>query len=171
MLVRRQTIESRSGARYADGLHSPNRVTCSQLTPYPLTIDHGVRSSVSPHYRSCFGRLKSFPSSDEHNHHQIDQIHRDWSRIEPRNPPAASQLSLLLFCHSSLPQRRCSPESVLRHPSHLRPSVSPDPQSGSSLPLRPSRICRTPHARLLRCLTGTGEYLSHKTGHFACWER
>jgi hypothetical protein len=114
ILVHRQTIGSRSGARCADGLHSPNRVTRSQLAPYPLVIDHGVCSSASPHHRSCSGRTESFPSSDENNHHQINQIHGDWSRIGLRNPPAASRilLSLLLFCHSSL-----SNDDVLRKAS------------------------------------------------------
>ena len=170
--MRRQTIGSRSGARCADGLHSPNGVTRSQLTPYPLTIDHGVCSSVSPHHRSCFGRPKSFVSSNEHSHHQIDQIHISGSRIGPRNPSAASQalISFLLFCHSSLSIEDGIWKASCGTP-HLQPSVSPDPQWNSSLRLRPYMVRRSLHVLPLRCLTGAGEHLSHKTGDFVCWER
>ena len=39
------------------------------------------------------------------------------------------------------------------------------------LPLCPRRTCRTLHALVLRHLTGAGEYMSRKTGHFVCRER
>jgi hypothetical protein len=153
-----------------DALVDRTPVTRCQLAPYPLTINHGVCSNVSPHHRSCFGRPKRFPSSDEHSHHQIDQIHIDGSRIGPRNPSAASRVlpSFLLFCHSSLSNGDGLWKASCGTP-HLQLSVSPDPQWNWNLRLRPYMVRRILHALLLRCLAGAIEYLIHKTGHFACW--
>ena len=156
------------------GYSLSNRVNYnySQPTPYPLAIGHGVCSSVSPHHRSCCGRPKSFPSSDEHSHHQIDQIRTNGSRIGPRNSLAASQVlhSFLLFCNSSL-----SNDDILRKAFRDTPPTCSRrhnwiPQSNSSLRLRPYRIRRTLHVLLLRCSTGANEHSSRKTIHFACRE-
>jgi hypothetical protein len=171
--VRKQTIESRRGTRCADGLLPPQ--------PHQLQPARALSSHDRP--RSPFKRVstpsfvsrsppESFPSSRKHNHHQIGRIRISVSRVGPRNFSAASQvlLSFLLFCRSSLFKDDVLWKAFCGTP-HLQQSVSPDPQSNSSLPVRPYRIRRTLHVLLVRCLTGADEYPSRKTGHFAYWER
>jgi hypothetical protein len=85
--VRRQTIESRRGTRCAGGLLHPP--TASPVQPARALSSHDRPRCLSKRvstpsfvFRSTPG---SFPSSDEHNHHQIDQIRISGSMIGPRN--------------------------------------------------------------------------------------
>jgi hypothetical protein len=170
MLMYRQTTEHCRSARCGDKLHLSNRVTRSQLAPYPIAIDHQaclhtiVRASIGPREFSVLGRSQSSPNRPD-----------PYKRVEGWTEESLGSLTRSTLLSVLLPlfalQRQRSLESVSRHSSQLQPSASPDPQSSSSLPLRPYRIRWTLHALLLRCLAGAGEHLSRKTGHFACWER
>ena len=112
---------------------------------------------------------ESFPSSCKHNHHQIGQIRISESRIGPKNSSAALQvpLSFLLFCLSSL-----SNDNVLRKAFRGTLPVASVGITGSLLELEFTSASVKDLPDLARTcatmLTGAGEYLSRKTGHFAC---
>ena len=119
-----------------------------------------IRVSVAPRvFRPC-------------NHHQTDQIHINWSRID-RGIPQQSHRFYSPFCSSATLRSPMMMFSRKRFVA-LLPLASvgiTGSQSNSRLRLHPYRLCRTVHVLPLRCLAGVGEYLSRKTGHFASWER